>query len=294
MRKAFLVCLILAAIHSSESSILPLSLIDIHAHIGSFRGFEIGEEVLLDNMRRFNVGFALVSNLDGANLNVAKNLDEIRANQITEHFVKQNRNRVLGLLWARPSDGSAKNLEPFLKDADRAFVGMKFHPEFNQFDADDPRVDPYLALCEKYQLVAVFHSGGPGSHSDPQKIYAIAKRHPAVPFVLYHMGFFASHNPAIQAAAHAKQNHDALLFLETAQVEPSAVLDAIKTLGSDFVLFGTDATYYGREHYAKYQKLLESLQKNLSAEDYRKVTSENATLLFHLESLRAGRSPHAN
>jgi Predicted metal-dependent hydrolase of the TIM-barrel fold len=277
----FLIWLLLAT--SNEAQPAQTMLIDVHAHIGSFRGFEIGEEVLLDNMRRYNIRFALVSNLDGANLNVTRNLNEIRANQATLEFAQKNQSRIRGLLWARPNDGSAENLEQFLKSNNGTFVGIKFHPEFNQFAADDAHVDPYLVLCEKYHLVAVFHSGRAGSNSDPEKIYALARRHPGVPFVLYHMGFFASHDRAIHVASLARQRQDALLYLETAQVEPDAVLQAIKELGSDAILFGTDATYYGREHYSKYEKLLQALRKNLSPEDYYKVTAGNAIRLFQLK-----------
>ena len=171
MHYAFLLWFLLSS-NSSAQTVL----IDVHAHIGSFRGFEIGEEVLLDNMRRYNIRFALVSNLDGANLNLTRNLDEIRANQATFEFVQKNQNRVRGLLWARPNDGSADNLEQFLKSNNGNFVGIKFHPEFNQFAADDARVDPYLVLCEKYHLVAVFHSGRAGSNSDPEKnLYTCTK-----------------------------------------------------------------------------------------------------------------------
>jgi predicted TIM-barrel fold metal-dependent hydrolase len=281
MYYVFLTWLLLAT--SNEPQTGQTMLIDVHAHIGSFHGFEIGEEVLLDNMRRYNIRFALVSNLDGANLNLTRNLDETRANHATLEFVQKNQNRVRGLLWARPNEGSAENLEQFLKNNNGAFVGIKFHPEFNQFAADDARVDPYLVLCEKYHLVAVFHSGRAGSNSDPEKIYAIARRHPTVPFVLYHMGFFASHERAIHVASLARQHHDALLYLETAQVEPSVVLEAIRELGSDAILFGTDATYYGREHYSKYEKLLQTLRMNLSPDDYYKVTAGNAIRLFRLD-----------
>jgi predicted TIM-barrel fold metal-dependent hydrolase len=278
MRYTFLLWLLLSSATANQSM-----LIDVHAHIGSFQGFEIGEEVLLDNLRKYNIRFALVSNLDGANLNITKNLDEIVANQKTFDFVQRNQHRVRGLFWARPNDGSARNLENFLANDKGTFVGIKFHPEFNQFEADDARVDPYLSLCEKYHLVAVFHCGRAGSNSDPEKIYAIARRHPNVPFVLYHMGFFDSHERAMHVASVAKERHDALLYLETAQVEPAAVLKAIKQLGSDTILFGTDATYYGRDHYAKYEKLLEILRKNLDAEDFYKVTAGNAIRLFHLK-----------
>ena len=259
-------------------------MIDVHTHIGSFRGYEIGEKYLLESMHRYGIRFGVVSNLDGANLrSMTQNLDEMKTNQVTAEFVRKHQDRFRGLLWARPNDGSSSNLESFLKQQRQLFVGIKFHPEFNQFDASDKRLDPYLALCEQYKLVAVFHSGRKGSNSDPEKIYETARRHPTVPFVLYHMSFFGPHDQAIDVAAKARNRRDALIYLETSQVKTDAVLAAIKTIGSEGVLFGTDATYYGTEHYQRYQSMLNSFRKQLHETDYTLVTSGNAIRLFGLE-----------
>src|SRR5262249_52218104 len=162
------------------------------------------------------------------------------------------------------------------------FVGMKFHPEFNHFDADDPRVDPYLALCERYKIPAVFHCAADGSKSSAGKIYAAARRHPSVPIILYHMGFFASHQSAIDAVLQSITRKDARLYLELSQVSPQDALGAIRKVGSDRVLFGTDATYYGADHYGSYRSLVALLQNYLNAEDLRKVLSGNAETLFGL------------
>jgi uncharacterized protein len=195
-------------------------LIDIHTHIGSFRGFEIGEKFLLESMRRYQVQYGLVSNIDGANLpNVTRNLAETKTNQETADFVKRNPKQFRGLFWARPKDGSASNLEKMLANQKGIFVGVKFHPEFNQFSVEDERVHEYLKLCEKHKLVAVFHTGRKGSKSDPEKIYAVARQHPTVPFVLYHMGFFGPHDDAIRLAAESRKKNDAKIYLETSQAD---------------------------------------------------------------------------
>ncbi|MEK7728249.1 MAG: amidohydrolase family protein, partial [candidate division KSB1 bacterium] len=116
----------------------------------------------------------------------------------------------------------------------------------------------------------------------PEKIYAAAKRHPSVPIVLYHMGFLGPHNDAIATVKESLLKKDAQLYLETSQADPQAVLLAIKTLGAERVLFGTDATYYGEKHYEQYIAMTELLQKELRAEDFAKVTRENAKRLFKL------------
>ncbi len=258
-------------------------IVDAHAHIGSFRGYDIGESILMESMQESRIAFAIVSNLDGAGLKgITGDLDETAANQATLKFVQGHPKQFRGLLWARPENGDPAKLQAFLDGERGVFVGIKFHPEFNRYTADDPRLDPYLQLCEKYELVAVFHCGRNDGNSAPEKIYAAARRHPTVPFVLYHMGFFGPHDAAVAVAKRAKQQRDALLYLETAQAAPDAVLSAIRTLGSEHVLFGTDATYYGKQHYSRYDSMLRLLQNNLTGQEYANVTAGNAIKLFRL------------
>jgi len=264
-------------------------LIDIHAHIGSYKGYDLSTPTLMNNIERYGIRLALISNIDGAELPETQNLDEIKANQATVEHVRQYPEQLRGLVWTRPKDGSPANVEPFLQDSIstgpdlRVFVGMKFHPDMNHFPADDARVDGYLHLCEKYKIPAVFHCGSDdSSNSASQKIYAAARRHPAVPIILYHMGFLGPHGSAIAAVKEALKQKDAQLYLETSQADPDAVMQAIKELGSERVLFGTDATYYGKEHYEKYEALMARLKNELSAEDFAKVVRENAERLFRL------------
>lgn len=277
-----LVCLLLFSSFLSAEDWSAYNIIDVHAHIGNFRGFDLNLATLLDNMQRYGIKKALISNIDAAETPFTANLDELRANQATLKVVQQYPERFRGLLWARPFDGDPATLEKFLKDSQNWFVGVKFHPEFNHYDADDPKVDAYLALCEKYKVPAVFHCGRTGSHSSAQRIYSIAARHPSVPVVLYHMVFFGPHEEAIRIVKESLARKDANLYVETAQVEPSSALQAVRELGSEHVLFGTDATYYGKEHYARYEPMIRLLRKELSDSDFQNVFHRNAERLFNI------------
>lgn len=264
--------------------------IDVHGHIGEFRGFDLSMATLLDNIERNSIGLVLVSNIDGAHLpGTTANSDEERTNRITLDAVRKHPERLRGLLWTRPEDGSPARIEAFLRETlgagseERVFVGLKIHPEMNDFPADDRRVDPYLELCEKHGVPAVFHSGRKGSNSDPERIHAVARRHPRVPVILYHMGFGRDHAHALAVAKEALAKRDAQLYLETAQAEPEAVIEAVRTLGSERILFGTDATYYGRNHYARYEALLGRLRSELSADDYSNIVRRNAERLFKVK-----------
>ena len=269
---------------SQESSDLGWSeygIIDIHAHIGSFRGFDLKTETLLSNLRRFDIRLALISNIDGAHLSgTTLDLDEKSANQMTLETVQEYPGLLRALAWARPSDpdGSPANIEPFLRD--HGFVGVKLHPDMNQFAADDAIVDGYLELCAKYEVPAVFHCGAVGSNSGPEKIYTAAKRRPTVAVIFYHMGFTGAYQEAIATVKESIEKKDANLYLGTAQADPQFVLAAVKELGADRVLFGTDATYYGQNHYEKYADLVNLLHENLSESDFAKVMHGNAIKLF--------------
>jgi len=96
------------------------------------------------------------------------------------------------------------------------------------------------------------------------------------------MVFFGPHQDAIAIAKQAIQRKDASLYLETAQVDPKSVLEAIRQVGSERVLFGTDATYYGKEHYARYEPMIDLLRKELDASDLANVFHKNAERIFRL------------
>lgn len=264
-------------------------IIDIHAHIGDFAGFDLSDATLLENLQERGILKAFISNIDCAALpGVTQNLDEKTANDRTVQTVRAHPELLRGLLWVRPEEKNTALAATFLnmtiseRNNKKLFVGMKFHPDMNKFPADNATVDPFLKLCQQFHIPAVFHCGGSRQLSSPQLIYNAAKRHPKVPVVLYHMGFNTDHRDAIECARQALTKGDANLYVETSQCDADAVLRALKTLGSSRVLFGTDATYFGKEHYAHYEDMVEVLKKQLSNEDFKKVVHQNAVKLFPL------------
>lgn len=261
-------------------------IIDIHAHIGTYEGYDLSIGTLLENIDRFGIEMALVSNIDGANVEgFTKNLSESSTNEITARIVMQYPQKLKGLLWAKPNEGNPAELETFLSEEKYKdiFVGIKIHPEFNSFEVDLPNAEAYLELCEKYDIPAVYHSGEEDSNSDPKKIYEVTKRHPNVKIVLYHTGFLGPHDSAISIVKTAIETGDADLYIETAQMDPEAVMKAVKELGADRVLFGTDATYYGKEHYEQYEELVNMLKSRLDDQDFGKIVRGNAKKLFKLQ-----------
>jgi hypothetical protein len=283
--------------------------VDVHAHIGSFAGYDLSEPTLLAEVAEAGVALALVSNIDGAAVpGKTRNLPEAEANRATERFVRSYPARFRGLLWGRPDVGDASALEPFAglrlpaEESDaglrlpaeeggahaprwtrRVFVGVKLHPEMNATPADAPAFDSYLAFAARHGFPVVVHCDGQVDMASAPRLLALARRHPTVPVVLYHTGFQGPHEPAIAAAEAALADGSANLWLETAQLPPEVALEAVERVGAGRVLFGTDATFYGRGHYARYRPLLEALARELGEEDRARILNGNARALFRLE-----------
>ncbi|TVP50278.1 MAG: hypothetical protein EA350_00755, partial [Gemmatimonadales bacterium] len=276
---------------------------------GSFDGYDLSEPTLLAEVAEAAVELVLVSNIDGAAVpGKTRNLSEREANRATERFVRSYPATFRGLLWGRPDRGDASDLEPFASlrlDASppqtaaagapataagwtrRLFVGLKLHPEMNAVFADAPAMDPYLRFAARHGYPVVAHCDGQVDEASAPRLLALARRHPDVPVVLYHTGFQGPHEPAIAAAEAALglagDGPPADVWLETAQLPPAAALEAVERVGAGRVLFGTDATFFGRGHYARYRPLLEALAAALSPADLARVTHENARALFRLE-----------
>jgi uncharacterized protein len=270
-----------------------MEIIDVHAHIGTFEGYDLSEATLLAETEGAGVALALVSNIDGAAVpGKTRGLDETRANRATAELVDRYPARFRGLLWGRPDVGDASALAPFAKgvlDAPgpwtpRRFVGLKLHPEMNQVPADAPAMDPYLAFAARHGYPVVAHCDGQVDEASAERFLALARRHPAVPVVLYHTGFQGPHEPAMAAAETARRDGSADLWLETAQLPPDRAVEAVERVGPERVLFGTDATFYGRGHYARYDALREALARALDPEALARVLGGNARELFRLDA----------
>lgn len=263
--------------------------------MGGFEGYEVGLEPLLEAVRRYGIRLVLASNLDAASVpGRSRDLDEEAANEAMAGAARRHFDRLRALFWARPGDGSPDRARDFLGrpgpdgEGTPLFAGIKLHPEMNDFPADASAVDGYLEAARDGGVPVVVHSDEKDDRAHPRRILALARRHPSVPVVLYHMGFEGPHDAAIEAARAAREAGDARLFLETSQAAPEAVLRAIRAVGSGRVLFGTDATYYGRDHYASYRGLLEALDGALDAADRDRILRENARRIFPLPGSREG------
>jgi predicted TIM-barrel fold metal-dependent hydrolase len=80
--------------------------------------------------------------------------------------------------------------------------GVKFHPSLQAFAPDDPGYWPVFAACERYGLLALFHTGTSGigagqpggqgiglDYARPIRLDAVAAAHPGLTVVAAHFGW---------------------------------------------------------------------------------------------------------
>jgi len=192
--------------------------------------------------------------------------------------------RLFPLVWIRPGDTSVAEVKRRLADG---AVGLKLHPTVDDYQADDPRLDPYLEAATRSGCPVACHSA-PGD-ADPDHIRRLAERFPDTPVILYHT-YLGPEEGRLRALEHALEQPN--LYLETSWCRWQMVRRLIRTVGPDRILFGSDASVDGPAHYHRhppnvegfetYNEGLISLVGSLDRETASKVMGDNARRLFHL------------
>jgi predicted TIM-barrel fold metal-dependent hydrolase len=131
-------------------------------------------------------------------------------------------------------------------------------------------------VCREAHVPALFHCAA-DEFSAPALLGQVAADYPEVPIILAHMNMFGRAQDAIAVA----ERH-ANVYLDTSWVRPERVLEAVRRVGADKVLWGTDAPLGGIGHYQR-DRALEYLRKHAGTLEYEAVTWSNAACLFCLE-----------
>jgi hypothetical protein len=186
------------------------------------------------------------------------------------------------LVWVRPE---ATPLDEVRTRLAAGAVGLKLHPTLDEYRADEPMLDPYLALAAEADCPVACHSA-PGD-ADPDHIRRLAERFPTVPFILYHT-YLGPAEGRRRAAAHVREQPN--LYLETSWCSWRTVLWLVEEVGPDRVLFGSDAAVDGSHHYCRhppnveghetYNEGLVALIRELGPHSGRLVLGDNSRRLF--------------
>ncbi len=264
--------------------------IDVHGHFGhkTAGAAPPGRVATYAGVAGFDS--VLVSNRDAASESAgAANLDEADANAACLAACRGH-DRLLPLYWVRP--GRADSHVPTMVGAltTEPFVGLVFSPGDNGYDVRDPLLDEYLGMAARIGRPVLFCVGG-DERSAPKGVYERGRQHPTLPIVLCACGAPKAQRAAmLEVVRHAWQRSDARLYLDTSHANREEICAAVRTVGAEHVLFGSNAVSYGEAHLPRHLALLEELREALVPEEYEQVVGGSASRLFGGKRMGRGRS----
>jgi predicted TIM-barrel fold metal-dependent hydrolase len=152
------------------------------------------------------------------------------------------------------------------------FKGLKLHPTLNGFHlSDHGLVDPIFAAAEDLGIPIIVH-GASDLYNAPLEFGEIAGTFPKVPLLMAHMGFFWLVDQAIQLA---KRHPN--LYLESSRAPIFEISVAVKELGPEKVIWGTDSPFVDYEW--EFKKMVRATP---DPEGYAKIVGGNLARLLRL------------
>lgn len=268
-------------------------IIDSHAHIGNLLVLNLSVRKVLWSMARYGVDFSLVSSIESTEyyrqdkrLPWPLRKTTMQVCRKTVRAVKQHPDKLGALLWIQLGKPIPyEKLRRFIEKNRPYIYGIKIHPYRSQVAPDDSRAEPVYALARQFHLPVVSHTGN-SEQAMTRRLYTAAKAHPDVSFVAVHMDLESGNREAIDFIARQPN-----LYGDTTWVPLSSTVYAVKTCGSEKILFGTDNPIDGKTHMefnragqrSLCQEYFHELQTLIGSADYENIMYKNAEKLFNIK-----------
>ncbi|MFA5675301.1 MAG: amidohydrolase family protein [Christensenellales bacterium] len=172
--------------------------------------------------------------------------------------------------------------EDFYSSAERVkesgFRGVKLHPDYQHFYADEPRMMPLYEALRDLGLVLVLHAGidigyPVPVHCTPVMIRKIADNIPGLTIVAAHMGSYSLWRDVDEFLTGLPIYFDTSFSHHA--LGGGAMADMIRRHGAERVLFGTDSPWKRAD-----DEIAAVRSLNLPADDIDKILYKNALALI--------------
>ena len=237
-----------------------MKIIDGHAHVGYTGGWAdvgITEDQLLAQMDQYNIEKTALCNED---------------NDLTLAIMERHPGRIIGCVYVNPlNQATVDSMEKYFE---KGFTAVKLNPLRHAYCADTAALDPVLEKAAKHNVPVCIHSGHP-PYSLPWQIGLLAERHPDVKIMMIHMGH--GHGVYIDAALKMARRYPNIYLEMSGMPMPSKIREAYETVGSDRIMFGTDAPFHHPT--VEMQKVFTS---GLDEEAQQKIFYDNAASFFRI------------
>jgi hypothetical protein len=223
----------------------PGQIIDAHAHLGAAgiwpreeASREAQAKTFVQIMDRLNIATTFISGQD------ALLGEPLPGNRLLEKTLEPYGDRFRGYFGfnALYADELAPHLEEFFR---RPFwAGLKLLCDYWQVPVTDPRFGPAYAFAQAHRLPILLHTWE-GPYDSPAMLAAVAPKYPGASFLLAHSGGGDVGRREAVELVKATSN----VYLEFCGSFCSSIPyeDTLRQVGSDRVVFGTDALGHGTD-----------------------------------------------
>jgi predicted TIM-barrel fold metal-dependent hydrolase len=206
--------------------------IDAHNHIG-------------DRHAATQTGAELVAKLDVAGVEQAVILPFVEGtidNDVIDREAKAFPDRLIPFCSVNPWDRGAavETIRHCVED--QGMKGIKLHPTLHGYRlSDHGLVDPIFSAARDLGVVVTSH-GASDLYNTPHEFGEMARTFPEVTLWMVHMGFFWMVDFAIEMAGRYPN-----LYLDTSRAPVFEIAQAVREIGPEKVLWGTDSPYVDYE-----------------------------------------------
>lgn len=164
--------------------------------------------------------------------------------------------------------------------ADAGVKGVKFHPEYQEFDMDDPAVYPIYEELGKNGMIMLFHAGYDPAYessyrSYPKKAAKVVEDFQGIKIILAHMGNLTDSAEAMEYLVGKDVFFD--ISMAHTGMGKKQMESMIKAHGVDRFLYATDCPW---SNGLEVQELVRSF--DLTQEEKEKIFYKNAAKLLNL------------
>lgn len=196
-------------------------------------------------------------------------------NEFISEIVAEQPEKFIGFGTLHPdSENQSADID---KLQELGLIGVKLHPDIQNFKIDDYRCLKIYEECEKRGLPILIHTGDYRyDNSNPNRLIPILEIYKKLTVIGAHFGGWSLWDEASQALSKFDN-----LYVDCSSslsyIDRQTAVKIIKRYGADKVLFGTDYPLHSPENELKL-----FFELGLSAEDNRKILSENIKRLLKL------------
>lgn len=234
-----------------------MPIFDVHSHVFPDKVHHRAIDVLVENshgLPAFTDGSlvdqerrAFETGYDGW-LNCPVVTSEKQMRHVNEWVASWNRWPHLSLAGLYPNAPMDELLGECDRIAGLGLLGVKFHPEYQQFGILEERLNPLWDKLESLKFPALFHAGsdigfmGQAPHSRPADFALLAERHPGLTIICAHLGGWRNWDEVESDLAGAPVYLDTS-FSKCWMTDQEQFERIIRKHGVSKVLFGTDSPW---------------------------------------------------